>query len=333
MFRGCRFALWADISASKIVNYLAGLKYRGEKLSVQTYNHYLQSIKDFCQWMVQDARADKSPLDHLKSKTVTEKKHERRCLEPDEIRRLLEATEAAPERYGMTGHERALLYRLAVETGLRANELRSLKVSSFDFKNKTVTVVAGYTKNKQVATLPLRADTIAELKNFFTGKMPAVKAFGGRYQKLTHRTAEMLRSDLADAGIPYQDDTGRYFDFHALRHEAGTLLAATGVHPKVAQSLMRHSDINLTMSRYTHTLRGQESKAVAALPDLSLPSKKKQQMAATGTDNFALESHNDNKQDNKLTTPHFSENPQGIEKEEVMSGAKEIDKPLIIHWS
>jgi hypothetical protein len=61
-----------------------------------------------------------------------------------------------------------------------------------------------------------------------------------------------------------------------------SLLAAGGVHPKVAQSIMRHSDINLTMSRYTHTFREQESEAVAKLPDLSLPSKQSQK--ATGTD-------------------------------------------------
>ncbi len=38
--------------------------------------------------------------------------------------------------------------------------------------------------------------------------------------------------------------------FHSLRHSFGTMLAASGVHPKTAQQLMRHSDINLTMSRY-----------------------------------------------------------------------------------
>ena len=61
-------------------------------------------------------------------------------------------------------------------------------------------------------------------------------------------------------------------------------MAASGVHPKLAQSIMRHSDINLTMSRYSHVLRGQESEAIAGLPDFSLPSKKSQRAKATGTD-------------------------------------------------
>jgi hypothetical protein len=40
------------------------------------------------------------------------------------------------------------------------------------------------------------------------------------------------------------------------------------------------------MSRYTHVLRGQESEAIAQLPDLSLPSKNK--AVATGTDDMQL---------------------------------------------
>jgi len=112
--------------------------------------------------------------------------------------------------------------------------------------------------------------------------MPSVKAFNMPGQ---NRVVHMFRADLADAGIDYVDDAGRYADFHSLRHTTGSLLAASGVHPKVAQSIMRHSDINLTMSRYTHVFRGQESEAVAKLPGLSLPSKDKQQAVATGTEN------------------------------------------------
>ncbi len=89
---------------------------------------------------------------------------------------------------------------------------------------------------------------------------------------------------MAGAGIDYVDDAGRYADFHSLRHTTGSLLAASGVHPKVAQSIMRHGDINLTMSLYTHTLKGQESATVQSLPDFSLPGRKKQQAIATGTD-------------------------------------------------
>jgi integrase len=91
---------------------------------------------------------------------------------------------------------------------------------------------------------------------------------------------------LPDAyAISYVDDSGRYADIHSTRHTAGSLLVASGCHTKAAQSLMRHSDINLTMGRYSHTYAGQESDAVAAaLADLSLPSEQSQEVSKNGTD-------------------------------------------------
>ena len=103
-----------------------------------------------------------------------------------------------------------------------------------------------------------------------------------------YNMADMLRADCNAADICYEDSGQGKVDFHSLRHTTGSLLAASGVHPKVAQTIMRHSDINLTMSRYTHTLRGQESEAVESLPDLSLPGKQDQK--ATGTDDSPVDS-------------------------------------------
>ena len=303
---GCKFVVWTDISASKGQQYLADLRSKENGISAQTFNYYLQSIKQFCRWMVQDGRASESPIAHLtKINAKTDRRHDRRALEPDEMRRLLETTARGPKRFGMQGYERALLYRLAVESGLRRKELQSLKVSSFDLERRTVTVSCAYTKNKIMAVLPLKADTAAELRSFSAGKMPNVKAFGGTYKQLTNKTADMLKADLADAGIPYVDDAERYADFHCLRHTTGTLLAASGVHPKVAQSIMRHCDINLTMSLYTHTLRGQESEAVESLPDLSLPSKEGQKVA--GTDDRPVKV--DSGAYKKLTKNPYSDSP------------------------
>ena len=79
----------------------------------------------------------------------------------------------------------------------------------------------------------------------------------------------MLKRDLQNAGLDYIDETGRYFDFHSLRGETGTLLAAANVKPKTAQEILRHSDVNLAMNIYTHSLTGQNAQAVESLPDLS----------------------------------------------------------------
>ena len=268
----CDFKSWSDISADRIERYLAELRKKKGGISKATSNHYLQAIQQFCNWMVDNGRASVSPVRILKKLRIlkADRKRIRRALEPDEIRRLLEITARAPVRKGMTGEERRLLYKLAIESGLRANELRSLTVSSFDFENRTVTIIDAYSKNRKESVLPLRPETAAELRAFFRGKLPGVKAFGGSYKQLTDRTADVLKLDLADAGINYIEG-GYFFDFHAHRHETGTLLAATGTSPAVAQSIMRHSNVSLTMNVYTHTLTGQEARAIENLPDLSLP--------------------------------------------------------------
>jgi len=42
--------------------------------------------------------------------------------------------------------------------------------------------------------------------------------------------------------------------FHALRHSTATLLLTAGVHPKVVQELLGHSQISLTMDTYSHVM-------------------------------------------------------------------------------
>src|ERR1700736_6410312 len=94
----------------------------------------------------------------------------------------------------------------------------------------------------------------------------------------------MLRLDLKDAGIPFEDEAGCVADFHALRHSYITLLERSGVSPKIAQELARHSDIRLTMNVYTHTRLHDLAGAVEGLPGLLPVVQKASALAATGTD-------------------------------------------------
>jgi hypothetical protein len=64
------------------------------------------------------------------------------------------------------------------------------------------------------------------------------------------------------------DPQGRYADFHALRKTFITKLLKSGVSPKMAQSLARHSDINLTMKVYTDVVLEDQAIAVELLPEL-----------------------------------------------------------------
>ncbi len=267
IFDGCGFRSWNDIDPSKVMAFLSGLQAGKKRVGAATFNAYLVALKTFCTWMVHEGRAVHSPVEHLEGPNVrVDPRHARRALPVEELRRLLKAARQGPVVLGMSGQARALLYRLAVETGLRASELASLTAASFDLCNSspTVMVAAAHSKRRRQDVLPLRPDTAVVLGEF----IKTLPAQGQLFAVPTGRLARMMRVDLAAAGLPYKDAAGQYADFHSLRHSCGSLLAAAGTHPKVAQTLLRHSDINMTLSRYSHVFAGQAAAAVAALPRL-----------------------------------------------------------------
>jgi integrase len=194
-------------------------------------------------------------------------RHERRALRSETFERFIEATATGKAFRSLTGADRLVLYTLAANTGFRAKELGSLEPASFDLQSDpaTVTVEAGYSKRRRKDVQPLRPDVAEMMRQYIAGKPPRAKLWPGTWKSVA---AEMLRVDLAAAGIPYQDDSGRYFDFHAMRGQFISLLAANGVHPKIAQALARHSTITLTMDYYTHLDVLDVAGALDKLPDL-----------------------------------------------------------------
>jgi integrase len=282
---GCKFQFPADIAAGRVQTFLHELRQdKGSKpgISAQTFNFYLTAINSFCRWLVKDRRASENPVAHLDGLNVrTDRRHDRRALTTDELRQLLHTTANGPDRGGMTGPERALLYRLALETGLRQNELRSLTRRSFGLTaaKPTVTVQAAYSKRRRDDVLPLRPELAGELKAFLLLHTPEAPAFR---MPVKRTMSHAFRADVDASGVPWRDDTGRVADFHALRHTFISNLARGGVHPKTAQALARHSTITLTMDRYSHTVREELTDALTCLPDLTrAPSDA---VRATGTD-------------------------------------------------
>ncbi len=317
IFNQTGFLFWTDISHSKLKNEINKIKrtVRAKDdngnfydkvvgpASDSTKNSYLKACKQFTNWMIEDGRAITDPLkaksDKRKRSGKKIKAEKRAALELEELRALFDYTKNAARSYGLDGYQRYLVYLFASETGYRAGEIRSLRVCDFDFANNIARLSGDFTKNDNDAEIPLKPDTMEIIKQSFSGKMPTAPAF-----KLCSKSnmARMFRKDLKAAKIEIDPDRGEVV-FHSLRHTTASLLAASDIHPKEAQELMRHSDINLTMSRYTHTLRGQLAKAVSQLPDLNQKPKKEQQKA-TGTDHHV----SDDAVGKKILYPYLDKN-------------------------
>ena len=169
--KGCKFKHMGDISASRVESFLADL--RGEGLSIQTVNFYLQAVKQFCRWMVSDRRCGDNLLAHLQGGNVKlDRRRDRRELNDEEIGQLLAIARGGPVRYGLSGYDRFVLYGTAMGTGLRASELSSLTADNFDLDSdlRTVRVVANYAKNRREDTIPIPRDLADLLRGWIDEK-------------------------------------------------------------------------------------------------------------------------------------------------------------------
>lgn len=326
---GCGFKYSSEINAARVEQYLADARDAGKGISIQTSNYYLQAFKQFCRWLVKERRLSESPVAHLqKLSSRTDESRERRCLTATEIQTLLKSTRSASRHHELDGVDRAMLYRVAMETGLRRGELASLKRESLILEDEhpVILVTAENSKNRKPTVQAIRPELARELEVWLETLQYGPET--PLWENLTRRTAEMLKQDLEAAGIPYCDDSGRYADFHALRHSFVSMLAQGGVHPKLAQKLARHSDINLTMNRYSHTLLKDESDALGSLPAIASifdnPRLESQAAKATGTDGKNLPSGLPEKSANRrVSVPFDAKLAEGNQADRTQPRAKE----------
>ena len=270
------------------------------KLALRTCNSILRSMKTFTGWLKRSKRCRENALEYVQGyNDQTDRRRERRELSEDELARLIQAADDGSKIMGISGADRAMAYRLAVGTGFRASELRSLKPESFDLAggHPTVTVAAAYSKHRKDDVQPIGPDLAGTLVEWLRGKPRRLPVLG-----LPPKTAEMMRKDLAEARtkwleeastpaqrqereqsdfLKYKDQDDFVADFHALRHTYVSRVVNGGASVKVAQELARHSSPVLTIGRYAHA-RLHDLRA--GVPNVPEAIRGDEVVRATGTD-------------------------------------------------
>lgn len=300
IFDDCKFKklkdLQGDTATTRVINYLLAKKRASKRrplkavkkrirkaperppeeldvISPRTRKLYLASLKGFCRWCIANGKmtAPNCPLIHIKAGTQKSEAKKstqppRRAATDNEVKKLLTACRGGDDVEGLTGVERYHLYRAALGTGFRASELAALHPVHFLTGHAKPVVQLAWVdaKDGEDANQPLHPDLASELAKWLKGRAAHSPVWPGNWYK---KAAEMLRVDLKSAGIPYETKLG-VLDFHALRVTFITSLARAKVHPKTAQILARHSDINLTMAVYTKL--GIDDTASAVPPPVSV---------------------------------------------------------------
>jgi integrase len=192
-------------------------------------------------------------------------KRDMQALDAEQVGKLLAAAQ---------GDRLEALYWVALTGGLRLGELFGLQWSDVDLKagtvsvRRTLTEVAGKlalsepktAKGRRLVTLPPQAvGALVEHR-----KQMVVEGFAGvefvfcnqsgGYLRRSHFHADEFKPLLKRAGLPS-------IRFHDLRHTSATLLLSQGVHPKVVQERLGHSQIGVTMDVYSHVLPGMQADA------------------------------------------------------------------------
>ncbi len=165
-----------------------------------------------------------------------------------------------------------------VYSGLRPGEVSQLKFENIDWENKQLRILA--TKTGKRRSIPLCQElekTLEHLKSWWPnpqyGSQEGMEEYlprtseQGQYVFCRHDGSpsnsfrRSLKGALERAGIVGVSP-------HGLRKTFCSLLARQKVHPKVAQQLMGHSDIRLTMDVYTEIADDQLRDAVFSLPSV-----------------------------------------------------------------
>ncbi len=241
---------------------LQELKEKGR--STTTLQRYSGAIRAFCNWAVERKYLTVNPVAGL-SQFDTTPNDARRALTLEEIRQLLDNCDP----------KRLPCYQLALTSGLRANELRKLKVADFDSKKRGL-ALGDWTKNRKSGFQPLPGPMVAQLRD-----MTASKKKGNALIYVPSHTARDLNKDFEKAGIPKQTEEGKAI-FHSLRYTYATMLDQLGATAKEQEILVRHKSKGITLRLYTKEVPERIGKLVAGIGDYVFPGGKSIKYAVRG---------------------------------------------------
>jgi integrase len=183
--------------------------------------------------------------------------------------------------------ELAPLWRLALFTGMRRGELLGLKWEDVDLARKVVAVrrtrsrsaeggfAFGEPKSAHSRRSIAISDSVVQSLQRHRAKQTEHKWHLGEVYKDQGMVFATLFGDpihpntlalhfhrlCATAGVPK-------IRIHDLRHTSATLMLANNVHPKIVQERLGHSDVGMTLNRYSHVTMDMQREAADKLDDL-----------------------------------------------------------------
>jgi integrase len=204
---------------------------------------------------------------------------EMQVLSHEQAHRFLDAAKGDPLE---------TLYVLALTTGMREGELLGLQWKDIHFENGTLQV------KRKIARIPHKGFVFSEPKTVKSRRNITLTTMAleslKQHRRLQNEQRLLVGPDWEDYDLIFCNAVGRPIEvgnmtrrsfrpilekaglpiirFHDLRHSCASLLLSLGVHPKIVQELLGHSQISITLDTYSHVLPSLQKEAVQRLDSL-----------------------------------------------------------------
>jgi integrase len=200
---------------------------RGKEVKRTTLNKDISNLKAFMNW----CRENRYVNGDIKLKLLKEDERPVKSLSTVQIKKLLSAAKPyQPLRMWIL---------LALGTGLRRDDIRSLSVSDIDFEHGSVTTRTKKTR-KSMGSRPVPVPIMAEFKKYVSQLDP-------KQEKIFKRSFNQYRWTQIRQRLGLLE-----FTFHDMRKTFSSVLVQNGVSTAVVQRLLEHSSPDLTTKIYTN---------------------------------------------------------------------------------
>jgi len=212
-----------------------------DNIARSTANTYTRSIKSLFTWLVENEYLKKSPLDkiqYLKTEQTIPT-----FLTVDEIDAMIKACDKLQDK---------LMLAILLTTGLRRNELVTLKLQ--DFSGEHVIVRGKGGKQRRLILEPKLAELLndyVEIRNKKYGDANPylfISKMGDKY------SGEAIRQKIQSIGrkAGFSEERISQIHPHTMRHTFAANLLESGADIKILQVGLGHASINTTSVIYAH---------------------------------------------------------------------------------
>jgi len=221
-------------------HFLATLRRQdGQPYSPHYVDQVYRTLNTFLEWCIREGAIEHNPLRRIRRPRVPRTISPRLTLE--EIDRLIEAI-----KHGSNPARDLAMICLAVDSGLRRNEIRTLELDHVDLQGQVVRVIGKGDKEREV---PIDTFTCHALRVYLSlrPRVATKKVFlTRRGRPFTVNGIQTLIYRLKTrANLPQ-------LRWHLLRHTFANLWLANGGGLRYLQEVLGHADIKITAAIYTN---------------------------------------------------------------------------------